>query len=205
MGLYIYNTYIYNTCRVGLLQLCSCFCLSSTFDCGHWCYNTLETILILSIWFVHAIQPICLMLMLLFSFPIKSNQTTSPHHTLTTHTHTFYQWRKSYFNRMLYAHFITFSLSFILYVLCYLFRWMVVCTLVKCIAIDEIALVIDNCSRILWVYLFFLCICVSLALCYILSYLKDRRAQHTIKRTLDCVTLFIAHNILCTHPIVRLL
>lgn len=48
-------------------------------------------------------------------------------------------------------------------------------------------------------------VCVSFAFMFIFFLIRKIVAQHTIKRTLDCVTLFIAHNILCTHPIVRLL
>lgn len=51
-----------------------------------------------NIWFVHAIQPICLMLMVIFSLPIKSNHIF----ILYAHSLTIYQWqKKSHFNRML--------------------------------------------------------------------------------------------------------
>lgn len=97
---------------------------------------------------------------------------------------------------MLCAHFITFSLSFT----SYLFVSSVICTLVKCIAIDEIVLVIDNCSRILWLYLFlsfffilFLYTCILYSLCIIFFLIGKIVAQHIIERTLDCVTMYTSN------------
>lgn len=78
------------------------FCLSSTFDCGHWCYNTLETVYYMNKHLVRSCDSTDLFDVdgiTLVSNQIKSNHIFILHthtNTLThTHTHTFYRWQKS--------------------------------------------------------------------------------------------------------------
>lgn len=107
---------------------------------------------------------------------LVTNQIKSHLHITRTHTH--FTNGKNLISIECCALFITFSLSFT-----YLFVSLVICTLVKCIAIDEIVLVIDNCSRILTyllIFFFFFFVYVFHSLCIVFFLIWKIAAQHTI-------------------------